>query len=360
MQAALLREALRSSVFGHRARLRVVGQPRLPRRFSVHLASQILSLAFSEPPSHTSSGADISTLLLRRKRLPLRRPACSWKRESLCARLELSGTGRDARPSSSALLTLPRERVSCCQSLLQPRDPSFQSLHPPASSTLGLPPASATPPRHATQGPAPPPTTSASAPLLPRIARQLWDVSPVGLRKRHSARELLGVSHASSIDTRESFCLGAAARRWTAGSGLVALARHDGANASRAHCGAVGATVSFSDRRPSRLSASCSPGDCSRAGRGCTEDGASARRSHTIADGRECAASSPMHTATTSSSAVARSFCIPSQPAYFSLEDGPKGVVSFDAVTALLEQKCGTYLFLSAEWRPKKDSTDLR
>ena len=251
MQAALLREALRSSVFGHRARLRVVGQPRLPRRFSVHLASQILSLAFSEPPSHTSSGADISTLLLRRKRLPLRRPACSWKRESLCARLELSGTGRDARPSSSALLTLPRERVSCCQSLLQPRDPSFQSLHPPASSTLGLPPASATPPRHATQGPAPPPTTSASDPSLPRIVRQLWDVSAVGLL--------------SSIVTRVSFF--SAARRWTAGSGLVALARHDGANASRAHCGAVGATVSFSDRRPSRLSASCSPGDCSRAGR---------------------------------------------------------------------------------------------
>ena len=222
--------------------------------------------------------------------------------------------------------------MSCCQSLLQPRDPSFQSLHPPASSTLGLPPASATPPRHATQGPAPPPTTSASDPPLPRIARpQLRGVSAAGLLKRHSARELLGVSHASSIDTRESFCLGAAARRWTAGSGLVALARHDGANASRAHCGAIIATVSFSDRRPSRLSASRSPGDCSRAGRGCTEDGASARRSHTIADGRECAASSPTHTATTSSSTVARSFCIPTklpasqiQPT-LNLRTGPRG-----------------------------------
>ena len=218
--------------------------------------------------------------------------------------------------------------MSCCQSLLQPLDPSFQSLHPPASSTRGPPPVSATPPRHATQGPAPPPTTSASDPPLPRIARpQPRGVSAAGLLKRHSARELLGVSHASSIDTRESFCLGAAARRWTAGSGLVALARHDGANASRAHCGAIIATVSFSDRRPSRMSASCSPGDCSRAGRGSTEDGASARRSHTIADGRESqphiadgrelcgAASSPMHIATTSSSTVARSFCIPSQAA---------------------------------------------
>ena len=201
--------------------------------------------------------------------------------------------------------------MSCCQSLLQPRDPSFQSLHPPASSTLGLLPVSATSPRHATQGPAPPPTTSASDPSLPHIVRQLWDVSAVGLL--------------SSIVTRVSFF--SAARRWTAGSGLVALARHDGANASRAHCGAIIATVSFSDRRPSRMSASCSPGDCSRAGRGSTEDGASARRSHTIADGRESqphiadgrelcgAASSPMHIATTSSSTVARSFCIPSQAA---------------------------------------------